>query len=73
MGKSRPLWHPDFMVKPEHKETEQKLSKDIETFENLPPKTQESLRLGDEAEKATGKKRADVNSQIKQQSGQSES
>ena len=56
-------------MKPEPHETEKHLSEDLKSFEKLPAKTRELLLLEDEAEKATGKKRADVDSKINRQSG----
>lgn len=49
------------------KETEQKLSDDLKTFEELPTRTQDSLLLGDEMEKSTGKARASIHREIKSQ------
>jgi hypothetical protein len=56
-------------IKPEPQETGKYLSEDLKTFEKLPVKTRELLLLGDEAEKATGKVRADVDRQIQPQPG----
>jgi hypothetical protein len=56
-------------MKPEPHEPEKNLSQDLKTFEELPAGTRELHLLADEAEKATGKARADVDSKIKRQSG----
>jgi len=56
-------------MKPEPQEVGKHLSEDLKTFEELPVKTRELLLLGDKAEKATGKARADVDRQIQPQSG----
>lgn len=51
-------------MKPEPQEPEKNLSEDLRTFQELPAKTRELLLLGDKAEKATGKVRAEVDRQI---------
>jgi hypothetical protein len=56
-------------MKPEPQETAKNLSQDLETFEELPAGTRELHLLADEAEKATGKARADVDRKIRRQPG----
>lgn len=51
-------------MKPEPQEAAKNLSEDLKTFQKLPAKTRELLLLGDKAEKATGKARANVDGQI---------
>lgn len=54
-------------MKSKSPKNEKHLSKDQESFEKLPPKTQDKLLLGEEAEKAIGKDRVNINHQIKRQ------
>jgi hypothetical protein len=56
-------------MKPEPQEAEKNLSEDLKTFQELPAKSRELLLLGDKAEKATGKARAEIDSQIQPHSG----
>jgi hypothetical protein len=55
-------------MKPETQETEKNFSEDLKTFEQLPLKTQELHLLTDDAEKATGKKRAVIDRLIQKKS-----
>lgn len=52
------------MMKPNPENPGKRLSKDQKTFEKLPDDTQDSLLLGDHAEKTSGKKRAATDREI---------
>lgn len=53
----------------EQPETEKNLSADLKTFEELPHKTKELLLLSEDAEKAIGLRRTEIDKKIKPLSG----
>jgi hypothetical protein len=58
------------IMKPNPDESEKQLSKDLKAFEELPEKTKELQLLADQAEKETGKRRAELDRLIKTKSDQ---
>lgn len=55
-------------MKPEPKETEKDLGKDLKALEQLPAKTKESLILQDQAEKSTGQEKVDLHKMTRDKS-----
>lgn len=55
-------------MKPQPPESEKKLGKDLDTFEELPEKTKELHRLTEQAEKKTGEDREALDRAIQSES-----
>lgn len=55
-------------MKPEPKETEKDLGKDLKALEQLPAKTKELLILQDQTEKSTGQEKVDLHKMTRDKS-----